>query len=115
MTAADLKAKYPILADESDSRIDLFIADANLALDPEVYGIHFLRALELWVLCRMVNLTPALRAKAAENESISAQGRSLSVTYSKGDSLSKGIHATNPYCMELEDLTNICCAGGFVA
>jgi hypothetical protein len=112
VTPSLLKAKYPWLAGQDDARLSLFLSSATVQLDPGLYGNQLDRAIELWVLCQLVQSTPELRSQlATASESISAQGRSVSVTYGarRGDNASG-----NWFCDEFEALTRALTAGGLV-
>ena len=112
VTPSLLKAKYPWLAGQDDARLSLFLSSATVQLDPGLYGNQLDRAIELWVLCQLVQSTPELRSQlATASESISAQGRSVSVTYSarRGDN-----DSGNWFCDEFESLTRALTAGGLV-
>ena len=113
VTPSLLKAKYPWLAGQDDARLSLFLSSATVQLDPGLYGNQLDRAVELWVLCQLVQSTPELRSQLATvSESISAQGRSVSVSYAerrRGD-----IGGGNWFCEEFEALTRALTAGGLV-
>ncbi len=112
VTPSLLKTKYPWLAGQDDSRLSLFLSSAAVQLDPDFYGSQLDRAVELWVLCQLVQSTPELRSQlATASESISAQGRSVSVSY--GDRRS-GDTRGNWFCDEFEALTRALTAGGLV-
>jgi len=112
VTPSLLKAKYPWLATQDDTRLSLFLSSAAVQLDPHFYGDQLDRAVELWVLCQLVQSTPELRSQLATvSESISAQGRSISVSYAdqrRGDS------GGNWFCQEFETLTRSLSIGGIV-
>ncbi len=112
VTPSLLKAKYPWLAGQDDTRLSLFLSSAAVQLDPHLYGSQLDRAVELWVLCQLVQSTPELRSQlATASESISAQGRSVSVSYAdqrRGDS------SGNWFCHEFETLTRSLTIGGIV-
>ena len=113
VTPSLLKTKYPWLAGQDDARLSLFLASATAQLDPGIYGNQLERAIELWVLCQLVQSTPELRSQLATvSESISAQGRSVSVSYAdrrRGD-----IGGGNWFCEEFEALTKTLTVGGLV-
>jgi len=112
LTPSLLKTKYPWLAGQDDARLSLFLSSAAAQLDPALYSTQLDRAIELWVLCQLVQSTPELRSQlATASESISAQGRSISVSYSdRGRSSASG----NWFCDEFESLTVALTAGGLV-
>lgn len=115
IVASEIKAKYPILVNESLDRIQLFINDAINQLDPQYFGGDWPRAVELWVMCRIVNLTPSLRAiGAVQEESITGQGRTIRVRYGSVQAEDGRVGSSNPYCQELESLTGSHYYGGCV-
>jgi len=110
ITATFLKTKYPYLSSQPDARLDIYIQDGLAALDPSFYGEQLERALELWVMCRLVATTPELRSTLGiRSESVSAQGRSVSVTYADD-----GNSGGNWFCAELERLQTALALGGWV-
>jgi len=112
VTPSILKTKYPWLAGQDDARLSLFLSSAAAQLDPDLYGNQLDRAIELWVLCQLVQSTPELRSQLATvSESISAQGRSISVSYA---GRSRGEVGGNWFCDEFESLTVALTAGGLV-
>ena len=113
VTPSLLKAKYPWLAEQDDARLSLFLSSAAAQLDPDLYSNQLDRAIELWVLCQLVQSTPELRSQLATvSESISAQGRSISVAYADRR---RGEVGGNWFCEEFEALTKALTAGGLVA
>ncbi len=112
VTPSLLKTKYPWLATQDDARLSLFLTDAVARLDPELYRDQMDRAVELWVLCQLVQSTPELRSQLATiSESISAQGRSVSVAYADRRRDEVG----GPwFCEEFEMLTRSLTVGGLV-
>jgi len=113
ITPSLLKAKYPWLAGQDDTRLSLFLSSAAAQLDPGFYGEQLERATELWVLCQLVQSTPELRSQLATvSESISAQGRSVSVSYAERRRVDVG--GGNWFCEEFEALTRALTAGGLV-
>lgn len=120
IVAAEIKAKYPILESETTDRIQLFINDALGQVSPDYYGDDWPRAIELWVLCRMVNLTPSLRSEGAvSDETLMGQQRTRKVKYGSGalrmlTGMGSAMKETNPYCQELAELTGDRYYGGCV-
>jgi hypothetical protein len=112
VTPSLLKSKYPWLTGQDDTRLSLFLSSAATQLDPHVYGEQLDRAVELWVLCQLVQSTPELRSQlATASESISAQGRSVSVSYADRRRDGSG---GNWFCDEFEVLTRALTIGGIV-